>query len=124
MSGPRDLAAEYQAITEKINPTILRAEEVFERVGLRATTTVSLQGGLQLLWAKRDSVWRLYVLAKDGHADLLTTRSRATRLEALEVLPELKRAIEFNMRVSEAEALEIVREAEAWVSDLEERNRR
>lgn len=123
MIETRNLAEELHAITEKINPTIVRAESVFEMAGLRTMASIPL-GKNKLVWAKKDLVWKLFVVCKDGHTDLLTTRSRAIRLEALKALPELKRAIEDAAVLDEEEARRIIKDATAWVSDLEERNRR
>lgn len=69
----KKIARDLQEVTEKINPVIERAEEVFVRSGLTVPSEVPLSKKRVLAFRMRDARWRLIVVGDS--TDLLINTS-------------------------------------------------
>lgn len=118
--------------TQLINPLIERAEKALAGLRLGVSASVSLydsdDGWMILL--SFDKVGNEWVLnQEEGHINdpeswkstRLTTTSRATRLRALQLLPELERALVEKAEADLQEALRTVSETQAYLDALEAR---
>ncbi len=121
------LAEELQAITEKINPTIERAERALARLypqppkRMEAART-SLDGRSYLVFFLLSETWRLVVL-RDGRSRPLVEESRETRLRALMALPDLVGELETERKIASGEYDSLIEDAHEFVQDLESRGR-
>lgn len=131
-SAPQ-IAVDYQAVTEQINPLIARAERALAALRLSVSASIELEppenGWLtELAFRKDGKEWRLLVdiRAEDTPFDAtdskpLLSTSRETRLLALSKLAELEAELVKNAHEQMRGAAETVAKAEAFISALEAR---
>lgn len=114
------VADDLQALTERINPLIDRAEKAILALGLEFEAEIDLGPGKKLAWTRIRGEWRLCVLPT---LRPLRSESRQTRLEALTLLPRLMEEIRAVAK-SAPEAILIVELAKQFLDDLESRTSR
>jgi hypothetical protein len=127
------IAVDYQEITDRINPLIARAEKALAGMRLSVSGAIELEppenGWLtQLAFRKADKEWGLFVeIGAEGQQDKdwdvtrLHNASRATRLRALKILPDLAQELFQRAQDQMRGAAETVDEAETFIAALEAR---
>lgn len=133
-TNPPDVADQFQAATEQINPLIERAEKALAALRLGVTATLEIDYENSLGWSrflrfgKIDKEWCLTISSGPSYGNpdtreetRLRAASRELRLLGLSKLPELEALLFEHAKEQVESAVKIISDASFYLDDLEQR---